>query len=272
MKRSLLFLALVAVASFGLKPNTSHSQVADAAKNLALVGATTVAINHVVQKHFEAQCSSTNIPACQIASMMAAQVVVSSLAKQSAGRTGSDASSFDPWGAPGGGGGGSSPSRPDLGVDMPDIDRDIRNNFPDLRNNGFDVDVENQTVTGPDGKSMPFSSLTPENLLAEGLIGQEDIEKLNEVMKAQSHSVTSIGLAGGGGGGGAGASRRPTTYEYYDPFAQFGQSSHKPRDPKTSGLSRQLGNTHVGIASDNIFEMIHRRYQSKVEQGIFVSP
>lgn len=271
MKRPVLFLVLSVFVFFHLKPNLSHGQMADTAKELAKMGAVTVGANYAAKTMFEEKCKA-NPGYCWIAAGFAAQVVLSGLATDSASKTGRDVTRTDPWGSGGGG--------PNIRTDFPDNDLiplDIRNdidrNFPNLEKEGFTLDMENNKVNGPNGKSMPFNSLTPENLLAEGLLDPEDMDEINKMMEEHKHRVASIGLAGGGGAGGGGASRRPTTYEYYDPFAQMGMGDkNKPRDPKASGLSRQLGNTHVGIASDNIFEMIHRRYESKVAEGIFVSP
>ena len=47
-------------------------------------------------------------------------------------------------------------------------------------------------------------------------------------------------------------------------------SSNKNKNPKVAGMSVKMGKNQVGVRQDNIFEMIHRRYQKKRKNQNFI--
>ena len=90
--------------------------------------------------------------------------------------------------------------------------------------------------------------------------------KANDKIKAISMAVE--GGAGGGGAGaptGGGSASGRGGYGGYN-FRMPGQGGAKP---KVSGLSKQLGNDKIGLAGDDIFEMIHIRYDARDKAGNF---
>lgn len=141
-----------------------------------------------------------------------------------------------------------------------------------LENKGYKIDKKNQTFTTPDGKKSPLSALSsPKAMLNAGLIKPEDMPEAEAIAKkiADKLKVVSVGLAGGGAGGGGGKS---TSYVYEDPYASLYKSAkEKPNGPRTAGLTRVLASGEsIGAQTDNIFNMIRRRYEQKKQDNIFV--
>lgn len=75
------------------------------------------------------------------------------------------------------------------------------------------------------------------------------------------------GAGGGdyGGGSGAGGSG-------YDPYGSGAgrNAGLNAKSPSIAGMSKKLGDDNIGVAGDNIFDMITRRYQARDKQDNFL--
>ncbi len=147
----------------------------------------------------------------------------------------------------------------------------------DLDRAGYKVSPDGATITGPNGKQIPSSAFSsPEAMKAAGF-SDAQIEAMMNAQKAAAakakDKIRGIAMAveggagggmanpsGGGGSGGGGGG--------YGGF-NMRMPTQKAEKPGVSGLSKQLGNDKIGIASDNIFEMIHIRYLERDKVGNF---
>ncbi len=78
-------------------------------------------------------------------------------------------------------------------------------------------------------------------------------------------SVGSMGLETGGGGysaggGGGGGSSGSALDDY---FASLNKAKKGEKDRMVAGKSLNYGSDPIGVKMDNIFMMVHRRYQGK---------
>jgi hypothetical protein len=79
----------------------------------------------------------------------------------------------------------------------------------------------------------------------------------------------------GGGGGGMNDGSEMGGGSGSDPMAAYLASlknkMNKGRGPASvAGMQRMAGGEPIGVKMDNIFEMIHRRYQKKRKANIFI--
>ena len=81
-------------------------------------------------------------------------------------------------------------------------------------------------------------------------------------------------LGGGGfagyGGGGAGAGGALMAANGRGPGSAGGAGGSDNKGSKVAGMSVKMGKSKVGVSQDNIFEMIHRRYQAKRKKRQFI--
>lgn len=150
-----------------------------------------------------------------------------------------------------------------------------------LEKSGYKVSADGQTVTDPQGRKIPASAFANGPAGAASALGLSDSDAaaMNEAMKGAAakanERVKGIAMAveGGGGSGvvanasGGGGSGRGGFGGGGFNFRMPGQGGSQVKG--VSGLSKQLGSDKIGIASDNIFEMIHHRYQERDKDGNF---
>ena len=89
---------------------------------------------------------------------------------------------------------------------------------------------------------------------------------------AEAYKVSSMGLdsSGGGGGGGGGASFTP--YESKFDMSKYLKGLNKKRGPASVvGKTKIVAGEPIGVAGDNIFKMIQRRYEAKTRTNSFLS-
>ena len=164
-----------------------------------------------------------------------------------------------------------------------------------LADQGLDFDPKTGTITLPDGRKFSGDDLndpaiqkyanTPQaTALKKQLEGLE--QQINQALGADDEGEEELAsdedgnsLSGGGGGfagygkggdsgggadaggaGGAGAGRLLASAE--DPDAD--------KNSRVAGMSVQRGKDRIGVSEDNIFEIIHRRYQSKRQKQHFI--
>ena len=140
-----------------------------------------------------------------------------------------------------------------------------------LNDIGYEIDSKGNMKT-PKG-TIPSDMLSSGDKMAkagfltpgEGLAYDEALKKLSK----DGPRVSSVSTSGGGGAGGGGGVAMPdfNLDEAYKNM--FGKE--KPNAPKTKGLTRSLASGEsIGAKTDNIFEMISRRYEQKKQEKIFV--
>ncbi len=123
----------------------------------------------------------------------------------------------------------------------------------------------NGTMSLNGGPSVPAGSLGSESgMMAAGLSAQQaaDLKAKMDEMKDKNGANVNKALVGdtGGGGGGGGGSRAPDPAEAGAGSGKAGLGSGSKAG--VSGLSKNLGNDKIGVAGDDIFKMISRRYKA----------
>ena len=144
-----------------------------------------------------------------------------------------------------------------------------------LSDNGFGIDG-NGTVTSPDGTKIPASAFSnPSGLSGFGLSDSlvEDVKKAQSTAAAALKDVK-LG-SGEAGGGGSKSSAFANGMDEFDPSkyaykAGGKDSGKKPKGSQFAGFSRNLAGDRIGVAGDNIFQMVHRRYQAKNRSKYFL--
>jgi hypothetical protein len=139
-----------------------------------------------------------------------------------------------------------------------------------LKKNAPFIDMNKGTVKTADGKSVPLSSLNSGKALVDaGFADPSQIAALDEKLKQMNDFKMPAlnGSPGGGGGGSSGSSKYAAPSM---PDFNFGGEGEKPAAPVGAGLVKLANGEPIGTASDNLFDMIHDRYQKKVKEKMFV--
>lgn len=136
------------------------------------------------------------------------------------------------------------------------------------------------TVTGPDGKTWSSKDFSSAEAMAAAGVPSDQISGLLSTMDAANQmatakvnealndpNVVAMGFDSGAGGGG----RSPASYDgadssFDDYLAKlrnpFGLSA-KQRAQMVAGKMVSHGDDQIGVKVDDIFKMVHRRYQEK---------
>lgn len=134
---------------------------------------------------------------------------------------------------------------------------------------GVGFDPATDTITTPEG-NIPYGAMSS----AEGMAALGySAEEIQAKMKAQADAVSDMeaqlakfagdGEGGGGGGGSGSGSIEIPELPSYDPTGR-GVADMLGRAPASDRqLTRLYAGESIGVASDNIFEMISRRYMKK---------
>lgn len=147
----------------------------------------------------------------------------------------------------------------------------INKNLEELASKGVVVDPNKGTVTTTDGETFPTSAFSsPGAMAAAGMsdsavkAAENALSKLNadEGMHA---SVGAMGIDGGGGGysGSSGGASEYQGSSLADYFSNLNKGKGKDKDRLIAGKSLTYGNDPIGVKVDDIFMMVHRRYQKK---------
>ena len=155
----------------------------------------------------------------------------------------------------------------------------------DLEAQGYSVDLENGTITGPDGKSQ---SLNGDMNLPSSMTSA-----LNSRLDAIDKNITNGGAANrslastvdggkgsasktGGSADGAGAGGS-TDLQFVDAFGESGASAssalkkrEKTKQDLLAAMADKSQSGVVGMPGDNIFKMIQRRYDKKKKSAEFI--
>ncbi len=154
-----------------------------------------------------------------------------------------------------------------------------------LRKHNLTLDTKNRRLVLPDGTAVSADDINSPQMQAfsNSPAGQRIKAKLAAIQKkAGKEFDEKMGLADntgeteggmGGGGGFSGYAGAPGGGEDKNLIAGLGRKpgSHKKnKNSKVAGMSVKSGKDHVGVGQDNIFEMIHRRYQNKRQRLHFI--
>jgi hypothetical protein len=146
-----------------------------------------------------------------------------------------------------------------------------------LKKNGMGIDLKTGKVTLPNGKSIDSSimgqgagAIAAATGLPESAINKA-LEEMRKTTKNQLNMLNSdkyrLSFSGGGRGGleNAGDKKEGPGLDFSKLFG-----NRKPTAvPKVSGLQKNIGGTAVGVAQDDIFQMVQRRYQEKNKSDFF---
>ncbi len=152
-----------------------------------------------------------------------------------------------------------------------------------LEQSGVKISPDGKTMTTPDGRKFDLtkSASSEQDLLNLGFSPSEAAaamadsravaKKVNEKFKQMSQ------LAGAGGGFGGGSAGRGIASEGggSDPFSGFDpygrdRIGRNRKKAQVSGLTKKLGSDTIGVAGDDIFEMVTRRYKARDVQNDFL--
>ena len=259
--------------------NTNINRNADTGQKQQSSGA---GINAAVSAAMAIPCATVkppgNIPFC-IMSMLAA--MQSGADSGYAGESGNVefATNFDTGGDSAGGDrvGGDEASL----VNVAKVDK-IKGELAEL---GYGYDDKTNSVTLPDGSSIPASAASsPSSLASFGLdrgsvdeafeLAQKTAEKEKEDFNVVAMDVGTDGGGGGAGGfgGGGAANGNGGDTDFDGAFNNLMNRYAVKRKPATAkGFSRRLAEGQsIGVSQDNIFDMIHRRYQKKRKTRVFI--
>ncbi|MAF89970.1 MAG: hypothetical protein CL674_01760 [Bdellovibrionaceae bacterium] len=145
---------------------------------------------------------------------------------------------------------------------------------------GVSVSADGQTVTLPDGSSASLSALSSSGGLSSSGFSDESIAALNSaIANAKKQNVndqlkslmgTAGAYAGGGSRRGANTGTRvaraagPNMNDLLNGLMAKNKAGAKRGPTSFEGVSKSLSNGEkIGVAADNLFEMVHRKYQKK---------
>lgn len=158
--------------------------------------------------------------------------------------------------------------------------RQIEKNLADLATQGYGFDQSTQEVVGPNvrvpvgalGSAGAMSQFLSPDQVAAGTKALEEVQKI-----ADEYSVVAMPTEEGGGGGGAGGGKKAGSG--YQPFNMddyrnklLAKLNGSPQDAagKTRNIAGAVDGERIGVAGDNIFAMINRRYEAKSRANYFL--
>jgi len=146
----------------------------------------------------------------------------------------------------------------------------------DLESKGFTVDQEAGTFTGPNGQTQSLASLAsdPNNAALPSNVSDALSNKLASIGESASGSAANASKKAGGATG-------PGGIKFVDEFlddglnGKRGLASLKNKKDKTNedflaAMADKAGDGAVGVAGDDIFKMIQRRYNKKKKTKEFI--
>jgi hypothetical protein len=265
MKKLIIGFALLATSS-------AYASGEMISKGIAVAGLGYMGYNAVKAKELKGACGTTGGMACTMMALYAAQALTDGKTAKS-GKVTSQGFLGDSgdWG------------NTDLGNGMTgnQFDRQLAVNeenlapiLTDLNKKGLGIDPKTGMIKTPTGMKNPGQLDSGKAMAAAGLIDESQIAEADKILEADKKNrpkfknIAMTSTAGGGyssrGPSSAGAGYEAPAYKF-----NFGEKE-KPNAPKTAGLVKLAGGEAIGSQSDNIFEMLHRKYQQKSSEKIFV--
>lgn len=169
--------------------------------------------------------------------------------------------------------GGGAPADPRI----VDATKKIKAIQADMAAKGYAMSADGTSIKMPGGKSLPTAALSSPSGLKQYGFSEGDIEKVNAAVAEQNAKFKDMlkgfdadGTGGGGGGGrgGAGRTTAGATGSGLDFASMFAEK--KKAAGNVSGLSKQLGDSKIGVPQDNIFEMVTRQYSRQEGRQAFL--
>ena len=160
-----------------------------------------------------------------------------------------------------------------LEFQKPDISKKIK----DMKRKGFDVDLNTGKVTLPDGSTISAEEMSSAKRSGK-VLSTDGIKKINQVKRKVSRLLNkSSKLAKGGGlssGMGSSSYKPPSLdldhYNYNFKPSKLGLGLNQRTPASVQGLKKAVGaGESIGVAGDNIFHMITRRYTEMNKQDMF---
>lgn len=147
--------------------------------------------------------------------------------------------------------------------------RDVKKRIQEAANKaGFKLEPDTGNLTFPDGKKLNLNSATPAQMQAAGLDMGKLKTMINDAYTEAAEKVAGSGIDGTegllseAGGGGVGSIDGVT--EYSDDQLTAGNSAigkaQALREPAAAGKTKLKNGELIGVAGDNLFMMMTRRY------------
>jgi len=144
--------------------------------------------------------------------------------------------------------------------------------------NGFKLSQDGKTLTTPDGKKLPTSLASTRASMAKAGFSSAAIDgAMRAVRKAEKTVIEKMGAhtnalgfaeaSGGGTNSGSAAGSADGAGAGYG--GAYGVNSKPLRDPaaaSVAGLSSDFNGERIGVAQDELFQMISRRYDHKMQR------
>lgn len=177
---------------------------------------------------------------------------------------------LDPYGNPMGGLGLNDPEFKATMNKLSSITRGAKDNLANLADKGYTYDPKTGMVNTPMGPISASSLGDASGMAALGMT-KDQIEQAQAVIKAASGAGgIGDGSYGGGGGGRRVASVGEAGLDMKAYMAALNGGAGKRKPASLDGMKKYLGNEPIGLAVDNIFEMVHRQYGAQSTRGAFL--
>jgi hypothetical protein len=211
------------------------------------------------------QCKGFNAVWCVVAGLSAVQLVQNLTTSQSARKTNNQLKADSDWGP-----NGYDPSTDPVYQQLELEKQKALATLKELEKKGYKFNPKTGGMTTPKGEATAAQLASGKALADAGLIDHSQAGEYDKAMsEQQKNKIKVVSMSPGGGGGGA--KRRPASASASDDYAyRSGIDPSQIRAAKTSGLSKNFGNDPVGVATDNLFDMVHRKYQDLNEKDTFI--
>ncbi len=248
----------------------------------------------VAGKVFSGKCASQNYFYCAAAITAAAQVIQYAVTAKDSKRTydatncvnGACASGYEPpnFEYPEFKDPGFNEKLPPVAVDViGDSEDEAKGIIDDLGDRGYSYNPGTGKVTTPNGKQIDPKKLTTAAGAASQGMSASDFESFKETLEEAKLAAnkrakelrnlfksSDVGVDGGSGGKRAVARRGSRDFGPNYDFLK-GLINRKKSNSNVAGLTQQHGGEPIGVAADNIFDMVSRKYDNKEVQGAFLT-
>lgn len=150
-----------------------------------------------------------------------------------------------------------------------EYDKTLASNLDKLKTAAPNIDTAKGTVTTGKGTFSTAALNSGAAMADAGVISADQIAAADALIKKNDAFKMPVLNASAGGGGGSSSSSKSAKYDMPE-FKFPTDEKENPRAPATAGLVKLANGEPIGTASDNIFNMLHTRYQKKVAEKIFV--
>ena len=266
---------LIVIATFLLSTNVYANSASSNSGLAKATSAASIGLNAWMGKIMMKDCPAVAMN-CAVAAMSFAQIPmqVQTLVSSGDAEKGVSANiSAGDFTAAGGAGYNDS-----AGVSQQQIDQfkaDAEKGLADLEKKGYKVNRKTGAVTGPNGKTASGAAFSSGEALADsGLIPEDQIDAYNDTLKNYKKKKDKIIVKslGGAKGGYRGPKKRRSASINFDNYNGYGSGIDKSkiRAAQTSGLAKDFGGTPIGVASDDLFNMVSQRYGAMKDKRQFI--